>query len=60
MSKYYISQFEINSFVEPTFDTEEEAQKWLDNYIDNLAARDEILGIKWDECSWKIEQDEQK
>jgi hypothetical protein len=60
MSKYYISEFEIDSFINPTFDTEEEAQKWLDNYIDDLAARDEGLGINWDACSWKIEQHEQE
>jgi hypothetical protein len=60
MSKYYISEFEIDSFIEPVFDTEEEAQKLLDNYIDDLAARDEGLGIKWDACSWKIKQHEQE
>jgi hypothetical protein len=60
MSKYYVAKFEIDAFNEPLFETEEEAQKWFDTYLDDLAMRDSKLGVKWDECSWRIESNEQE
>lgn len=58
MSKYYITSFEIEEFLNPGFDTETEAEAWISLYIDNLDLEDHKRGIHWDSVSWRVTERE--
>jgi len=57
--KYYVTNFRIEHFINPVFDTYEEAHNWVNKYIDRIADEDEARGINWAAVDWNIEESEE-
>jgi hypothetical protein len=53
-TRFYVTKLSIEDFIAPTFDSQEEAEAWVNKYIDDLSERDEAMGISWDSVNWDI------